>query len=312
VNGLPQSALDPHGPQAETIATLAWLMFAAGAVILVVVTVLALLAVFARPSSRRRIGRPALVIGGGIVFPVVALSALLVYGLDVFAAVVRPDPFPVRRVEIVGERWWWRIHYLDERGQRVFASANELRLSVGETVELVLIAHDVIHSFWVPSLAGKLDMIPGKVNRLRLRADRAGVFRAQCAEYCGGAHAMMALYVVAEAPEDFRRWVSRQGEASRPPESAELSRGRDAFVARGCGSCHAVRGTEAAGTIGPDLTHVGSRRSIGAGLLPNNAGTIAGWIADSQHLKPENLMPSFTGLAGEELRAIALWLASLE
>jgi cytochrome c oxidase subunit II len=312
VSSVPQSALDAHGPQAEIIATLAWTMFAAGAVILVVVTVLALLAVFARPSSRRWIGRRSLVIGGGIVVPVVALSALLVYGLDVFAAVTRLDPSPVRRVEIVGERWWWRVHYLDERGQPVFAAANELRLPVGETVELILVAHDVIHSFWVPSLAGKLDMIPGKVNRLRLRADRPGTFRAQCAEYCGGAHAMMALYVVAERPEDFRQWMSRQGEPARPAETAELSRGRDAFLARGCGSCHAVRGTEAAGTIGPDLTHVGSRRSIGAGLLPNNAGTLAAWIADSQHLKPENLMPSFTGLRGEELRAIALWLASLE
>jgi cytochrome c oxidase subunit 2 len=312
VSSLPQSALDPQGPQAETIATLAWIMFGAGAAILVVVTVLALVAVFAPPMSRSRIGNRRLVIGGGIVFPLVALSALLVYGLDVFAAVTRLDPSPVRRIEIVGERWWWRVHYLDDRGERGIATANELRLPVGETVELILVAHDVIHSFWVPSLAGKLDMIPGKVNRLRLRADRPGVFRAQCAEYCGGAHAMMALFVVAEAPEAFRQWASRQGGTAGLPQSPELTRGRDAFLARGCGSCHAVRGTDAAGRIGPDLTHVGSRRSIGAGLLPNNAGTLAAWIADSQHLKPENLMPSFTGLPGEELRAIALWLASLE
>jgi cytochrome c oxidase subunit II len=195
------------------------------------------------------------------------------------------------------------VHYLDAEGRRDFATANEIRVPVGRPVELQLKSADVLHSFWVPALAGKLDMIPGRTNVLRVRADRAGEFRGQCAEYCGGPHALMALFVVAEDPQRFEEWTQRQ---RRPAQAANPS-----FISH-CGACHTVRGTAAVGTRGPDLTHVGSRLTIGAGLLPNNAGALAGWIASSQHLKPGNLMPSFEAFSGKELRGLAAYLESLK
>jgi cytochrome c oxidase subunit 2 len=249
-----------------------------------------------------RVSEKLLIVGGGIVFPVVTLSALLLYSLTRAAALHPAEPAALR-IEVVGEQWWWRVHYLDAEGRRDFATANEIRVPVGRPVELELKSADVIHSFWVPALAGKVDMIPGRTNRLRLRADRPGELRGQCAEYCGGPHGLMALYVVSLEPDAFARWAERQ----RQPAPKE----NPLFVAR-CGACHTVRGTAAAGTRGPDLTHVGSRLAIGAGVLPNNAGALAAWIASSQHLKPGNLMPSFQHFSGAELRELAAYLEGLK
>ena len=296
-----QSALNPQGPAAGLIAEISWVLFAGATLIFVAVLGLTAYALFARRERAARLSAGVLIIGGGIVFPLVVLSALLAYSLLRAGALSAEEPR--LRIEVVGEQWWWRVHYLDAKGERDFTTANEIRVPVGVPVELQLKSADVIHSFWVPVLAGKLDMIPGKTNRLRLRADREGEFRGQCAEYCGGPHALMALYVVAEAPERFERWSGQQRAPART--SHEL------FTAR-CAACHTVRGTAAAGVSGPDLTHVGSRLSIGAGILPNNAGALAGWIASSQHLKPGNLMPSFGEFTGEELRTLAAYLDSLK
>jgi cytochrome c oxidase subunit II len=230
----------------------------------------------------------------------VVLSGLLAYILTATPGAAEDKPL---KIEVVGEQWWWRVRYLDDAGKADFVTANELRIPVGRTVELSLASADVIHSFWVPSLAGKVDMLPGRTNRLRLAAERAGVFRGQCAEYCGGPHALMALHVVAETAEGFELWRQAQ---RRPAASHNAL-----FNAR-CAVCHTVRGTPAAGTHGPDLTHVGSRMFIGAGLLPTNAGALAGWIASSQHLKPGNLMPEFKDLRAEELRALGAYLESLK
>jgi cytochrome c oxidase subunit 2 len=171
---------------------------------------------------------------------------------------------------------------------------------------------DVIHSFWVPSLAGKLDMIPGHVNAYRFAATRPGVYRGQCAEYCGAQHALMAFYVVAMAREEFETWYADQVAPAPEPILPLLAKGKALFLENGCGACHTVRGTLADGKLGPDLTHVGSRLSLAAGTFPNNRGTLAGWIASAQHLKPDNLMPSFGNLQGEELRAIAAYMDSLK
>ena len=304
-----QSALNPQGPGAALIAEISWVLFAGGTLIFVAVMALAAYAIFARRERAARLSSSALIIGGGIVFPVLVLTALLIYSL-LRAASLEPGDEPAAvRIEVVGEQWWWRVHYLDQNGRRDFATANEIRIPVGLSVEFELNSADVIHSFWVPALAGKLDMIPGKTNRLRVRADRPGEFRGQCAEYCGGPHAFMALFVVAETPEQFERWA----QAQRQPAtlSDENAPGRKIFVAN-CAACHTVRGTPAAGEHGPDLTHIGSRLTIGAGLLPMNAGSLAGWIASSQHLKPGNLMPSFGSFSGQELRALAAYLESLE
>lgn len=296
-----QSILSPHGPAAATIADMAWVLFAGGGAILILVLALTAYAVSADPSRRAWLAREWFVVAAGIAFPVVTLSALLLY---IFVAGERLEARtdPEVRIEVVSEQWWWRVRYLDAAGKREFETANEIRIPVGSTVELTLRSADVIHSFWVPSLAGKIDMIPGRANRLRLTATTEGVFRGQCAEFCGGPHAQMALHVVAESAEGFETWRENQ---QRPAAS-----GHALFASR-CATCHTVRGTEAAGERGPDLTHVGGRLFIAAGTLPNTPGNLAGWLADSQHVKPGSLMPSMN-LSGPELQALSVYLANLK
>jgi cytochrome c oxidase subunit II len=289
-----QSALDPAGPAAALIAEMTWVLFAGGAIIFAGVMALAAYALFSR--KRARLSPRALIIGGGIAFPVVVLSALLVYSLVRMSALEAAGE-PALRIEVTGEQWWWRVRYAE------FETANEIRIPVGQPVELELKSADVIHSFWVPALAGKLDMIPGRTNRLRVQADRPGEFRGQCAEYCGGPHAFMAFFVVALPPDDFEKWAAKQ--------RAPASQANDSFN-KHCAACHTIRGTSAAGVRGPELTHVGGRRTIGAALLPMNRGALAGWMASSQHLKPGNLMPSFGMLPGEELNALAAYLEGLK
>jgi cytochrome c oxidase subunit 2 len=297
-----QSILNPQGAGAALIAELAWVLFIGAALIFVAVMALAAYAILGRRESTARLSQNMLIVGGGIVFPAVTLLALLLYSL-LRTGSLPPHEAPALRIQVIGEQWWWRVHYLRRDGSRDFATANEIRLPVGEPVELLLESADVIHSFWVPVLAGKLDMIPGKTNRLRVRADHPGTFRGQCAEYCGGPHAFMALFVVAQEPGTFEQWAEKQ----RKPAAQS-----NALFDSHCGACHTVRGTTAAGILGPDLTHVGGRMSLGAGLLPNNAGALAGWIASSQHLKPGNLMPSFPMFSGEDLGGLASYLESLK
>jgi cytochrome c oxidase subunit 2 len=214
------------------------------------------------------------------------------------------------RIEIVAHQWWWRVHYLDASERVEFATANEVRIPAGRTVELVLKSADVIHSFWVPNLAGKLDMIPGHVNRLRVTAVREGTFRGQCAEYCGGPHALMALYVIAHDEQDFQAWLERERASAAEPAGDEGTMGRKLFLER-CSVCHAVRGTPARGTLGPDLTHFASRTHLAAGILPNNLANITSWVRASQQIKPGNLMPSMDVFSEDELPALAAYVASL-
>jgi cytochrome c oxidase subunit II len=185
-------------------------------------------------------------------------------------------------------------------------------LPVNRPVELVLSSTDVIHSFWAPSLAGKVDMIPGRTTRLLMQTSEVGVFRGQCAEYCGGQHALMSLFVVTQEPAEFDAWLSRQAQPVSEPRDAFFKVGYDAFFKGDCHTCHTVRGTPAEGTDGPDLTHVGGRKSLAAGALNNHIGTMAGWIAGAQDIKPGNKMPSDPIFTGEELRALAAWLGNLE
>ncbi|MCT8999864.1 cytochrome c oxidase subunit II [Chelativorans intermedius] len=306
-----QSALAPGGPQAREIGLLGWTMFTGGALIFVLVVALTAVAIVVPQERRRWLADGRIVMAGGIALPVLVLSALLGYGLFVARGQLNPGE-PALRIEVVGEQWWWRVRYLDGSGGVRFVTANEIRIPIDQPIEFLLTSADVIHSFWAPSLAGKLDMIPGKVNSYTFSADKPGVYRGQCAEYCGAQHALMAFYVVAMEPEAFETWASHQTAPSEQPVTDELRSGQELFIANGCGACHTVRGTSARGEIGPDLTHVGGRLSIGAGTLPTNKGTLAGWVASTQHLKPEVFMPSFGNLEGKELRAIAAYLESLE
>ncbi|MDQ2081119.1 cytochrome c oxidase subunit II [Xanthobacteraceae bacterium Astr-EGSB] len=304
-----QSALAPAGPNAAAIASLTWIMFVGGG--LIFVFVMSFLA-WALWSERRGwfAGR-GIVIAGGIVFPLVTLSALLVFGLLLARDIVARPSDGALTIAVTGEQFWWRVRYVGNDGRDV-DTANEIHVPVGEPVKLVLTTADVIHSLWIPTLAGKLDMIPGETNTLVFQADRPGVYRGQCTEYCGAAHALMAFDVVAHPADAFAAWLEGQARPAADPGIPFISRGRELFLAAGCGACHAVRGTPADGRLGPDLTHIGSRRTIAAGSFPNNKGTLAGWIASSQHLKPNNRMPDFNVFAGEELRAIAAYLESLK
>ena len=234
---------------------------------------------------------------------------LLSYGvwLTRATAVALDDPNAVR-VTVIGEQWWWRLLY--EHNGTVVAAANEIRIPVGRAVVFKLSSPDVIHSFWVPNLGGKVDMIPGRTTHLRLRADQPGVFRGQCAEYCGGPHALMAFEVVALSEPDFESWLEAQSKPSAAPAS-EAQRGRELFLAAGCGACHAIRGTPAAGTIGPDLTHLATRRSVGLDTMPMTEANIQRFIRDGQHIKPGNLMPPFRIFAQADLEALAAYLAGL-
>ena len=306
-----QAVLAPHGPEAEGIATLALVLFAGGTAILLAVVVLTAMAVWRSPERRRWLADERLVVWGGVIVPAVVLTATLVYGLSLTDERDDPGRPAAATIEVVGERWWWRVRYLAPDGSVDVETANEIRLPVGRPVVLRLLTADVIHSLWVPNLAGKLDMTPGHVNHLRVEASTPGVFRGQCAEYCGGEHAWMAFHVVAQPPADFARWLARARQPAAAPADPFAADGERLFLATGCGSCHAVRGTPARGVVGPDLSLVGQRRALAAGRLPNNRGTLIAWTASADHLKPDNGMPSFAFLSGTELRALAAYMEGL-
>lgn len=307
-----QSALAPRGEQADRINTLFWVMTSGGALILVLVCVLAAIAIFGSRDWRQRLSGEHLISWLGIAFPVVVLSILLTYGFLVLRAGASPDGAGTSmRIAVSGEQWWWRVTYTDTDGNRV-ESANEIHLPLGQPVTLELTTADVIHSFWAPNLAGKLDMIPGRTNELTVTATEAGVTRGQCAEYCGGAHAFMAFHIVVQPPDEFAAWLANEADPAAADAGADLQRGQDLFLNTGCGGCHAVRGTAADGQIGPDLTHIGSRHSLAAATLPNTAEAIAAFIVNNQHIKPENRMPTYALFSEPQLRDLAAYLESLK
>jgi len=303
----PQSALAAAGRDAERIAELFWWM---GAGALLVWGAVMLSAVYAARSEKEHDPKLAsrFIVGGGVVFPTVVLTALLVFGLAMMPDLLAPGAASAPRIRVSGERWWWRVTY-DVDGRPV-ELANELRLPVGERAGLTLVSPDVIHAFWVPSLAGKVDMIPGRENRMALEPTRIGLYRGACAEFCGGAHAMMAFHVeVLERPA-FDVWLAEQARPAAPPEGARATEGARVFDVHGCGACHAVRGTHADGTVGPDLTHVGGRHRI-AGVLPNDVEGFRRFVRDPAAVKPHAEMPAYATLSDDELDALAHYLDGL-
>jgi len=287
-------------------------MLCGGLIVQGIVTAILLYVLFRRPSSRSAPSARALIVSGGVVLPVATLTALLAYSLPATQRLRAAEREISVDIEVVGRRWWWEVRYLDAEGTPEFRTANELYLPLGEAIRVRVTSADVIHSFWVPSLAGKIDLIPGHENAVILEPTSTGTFRGQCAEYCGTQHANMALDVVTVAPGEFQAWRLRQKQAATQPTGPAELMGHDVFMRAGCALCHTVRGTPASGSFGPDLTHLGSRRTIAAGALPMNRGTLAAWILSAQHIKPDNLMPSFNTLSGEELQALVLYLESLK
>jgi cytochrome c oxidase subunit II len=306
-----QSVLAPAGLHASQIASLAWLLFGFGTIVVTMVVTSAWLAIRGSPSARRILAQERVVVALGILFPAVTLTLLLAYGVWVTRSNLQTDKADTVRIEVTGEQWWWRIRYFTADGT-VVASANEIRIPVALQVQFTLRAADVIHSFWIPSLGGKADMIPGRVTHLRLVAERAGTYRGQCAEYCGGAHALMAFPVLAMSASEYAGWLQRElGPAVAPATEAQRN-GQSLFLSAGCGTCHSIRGTAALGTVGPDLTRLGSRRSVGIDTLPLTQFNVARFIVAGQHVKPANPMPEFDIFRPEERDALAAYLVSLK
>jgi cytochrome c oxidase subunit 2 len=305
-----QSALDPAGTDADRVFELFWVMAIGTAVVWIAVVGLSLYATRLRPHVQHPRLAHGLIVGGGAVAPVLVLGALLVYGLAPLPAMLALPPPGRPIIAITGEQWWWRVRYLLPDG-RAFDTANEIRLPVNVRIEVQLQSADVIHSFWLPPVAGKMDAIPGRLTRIALEPTRTGVFRGVCAEYCGRSHARMHFDAVVLTAGEFATWVEQQIAASRPPQDEPLVHGRDRFLASGCGACHTVRGTAADGRVAPDLTHVGSRLTIGAGMLPLQVGELQRWISVTDRVKPGVHMPSFNMLPPADVRAIAAYLVSL-
>jgi cytochrome c oxidase subunit 2 len=310
----PQSALAPAGRAAERIADLFWWMTAGAAVIWLVVVSIALYVMRIRPEAHDQRWASWLIIGGGAVLPTLTLAALLTYGLAMIPDLLAPPSGEHLQIAVSGEQWWWRVRYPPPAGGQGsgLELANELRLPVGEPVSFVVESPDVVHSFWIPSLGGKIDMIPGRTNRLTLEPTRTGVFRGVCAEYCGTSHALMALDVVVLEKHEYTAWLQGQREPAPMPVQPEARRGQDLFISNGCGACHTVRGTRADGTVGPDLTHIGSRLSLAAGTLPNDLESLVHWMAHTQTVKPGVHMPAFGMLPSEDLQALAIYLDGLK
>lgn len=303
------SALDPKGDEADRLAGLWWLLFALSTAVFLVVTAFIVVGLVrgrgtseGRPS---RIGDGTFIGVGGLIVPVAVLAVVAVATVGTTQGLRRAAPDPVR-VDVVGKRWWWDVRY---PGTAV-VTANEIHVPVGRPIELGLSSDNVIHSFWVPQLAGKVDMVPGQRNLLRFTVEEAGTYRGQCAEYCGLQHGRMAFLVVAEEPADFDRWLAaRQSPPAAPPTVLAAS-GREVLETTSCAGCHRVQGTTAQGDAGPDLTDFGSRSTIGSLTVPNNRGQLAGWIANAQSIKAGSLMPPIS-LSPEQLQALLAYMESL-
>lgn len=312
------AALDPKGPEAGAVAWLIWSFTALCTVIFVLVVIALLVGIFRRhrerpdpaeasPAMERRVS--------GIVTTLAVLTGVIVIGLTVISFGAQQRIFtlgnPAVDIEVTGHQWWWEVKYDDPDPVRTFTTANELHIPVGQLVRLKLTSTDVIHSFWVPSLMGKADLVPGRNNELEFTADKPGVYAGQCAEFCGLQHTHMGIRVFADSPADYEAWKAGQIASALQPSTPAQVAGEAAFLSNPCASCHAIRGTDAGGTLGPDLTHLASRTTIAAGTAELNRGTLAAWITDPQGMKPGANMPTIK-LAPDDLNALVDYLTGLK
>ena len=309
-----QSVLDPHSKPSRQIEHLWWGMLAAAAVVFGGLLVLLLIAWL----RRNREGLPVvgkqeqvstgMVVGFGIVIPVLALATLFwVSDLEVGQTVEAPNPGSAQmRMTVVGHQWWWEARYTGTQA----VTANEIHIPTNTRIDVLLESPDVIHSFWVPALNKKVDTVPGHPNHMLLYSNRPGVFRGQCAEFCGLQHANMSLEVVAQPPAQFRAWLANESKPARRPSSALARTGRRIFLHGSCSSCHSIRGTRAHGYLGPDLTHLAERKTLAALTIPNTPARLAEWLRFAQKVKPGNKMPDIR-LSDAQLRALVSYLEGL-
>jgi cytochrome c oxidase subunit 2 len=309
-----QNVLHPASKQEHSITVLWWVMLAGCSIGFGVIAILLLLGWVRRnrdylPFGGRDRAGTAIVVGLGVFVPIVVLSLLFVWS-DLF--VIKTTEAPAANstrlsVQVVGHDWWWEIRYPGGRA----VTANEIHIPVRTRVDVLGTTADVIHSFWVPQLNRKVDLIPGRVNRLLLDADRPGEYRGQCAEFCGQQHAHMAMYVFADRPDAFRKWLANEERPARKPATPQAREGQRLFRSLPCSGCHMIRGTSADGTIGPDLTHLATRTTLAALTLPNTPSDLAHWIEDPQRYKPGSKMPGFA-LTTSQRDALVAYLEGLK
>jgi cytochrome c oxidase subunit II len=300
------------------VVRLLYFVLAVSVVVVLLIAIFVVIGMFRRraaateprlvPVERRGNGLPWIYIGSALSLVVLFAIAIWDYVVLANVAVVPPNAAPFT-IEVVGHQWWWELRYKTDDPTRTFDTANEVHIPVGKPVRLLLNAADVIHSFWVPVLTGKMDTIPGQNNQTWIEAQTAGVYRGQCTEYCGLEHAKMGLLAIAEPQQQFDDWWNNQLEGAKTPESQTAQQAESDFVGH-CGICHTVRGTRAGGRVGPDLSHLMTRLTIASGTLPNTPGYLSGWIAEPQHLKPGNYMPDLD-LSGPQLTSIRSFLQTL-
>jgi cytochrome c oxidase subunit 2 len=312
-----QAILSPAGPAAAELARVGWIVL----VLFSIVSIFVWGLIFWLGLRRRgrvtdapdveEVRGESWIVLGSVALPAAILVFMFVLTLQAMRATPMHAHGTAPAIRLIGHQWWWEIEYPADAGGGQFTSANEIHIPVGEPVDIELVSRDVIHSFWVPSLQGKVDLIPGVDNRVRVEASRAGIYHGQCAEYCGAEHGRMRLLVVADEPAQYRTWLARERAAAVAPTSAAAQRGADVFVSSSCALCHAVRGTSALGRIGPDLTHLAARRMIAANTLPNDAAGLTTWIPHAQALKPGTQMPN-TSLDPADLASLVAYLRELQ
>lgn len=318
--GLPQSALHPAGPAAGEISSVLWIEIIMFCVIGFIMWVLLVWASLRNRGSLEYHepveigGGQSWILIGGFLIPFIILTTVFVIGIDWMT------DFPVNagtvpehvEIRIVGHQWWWEVQYIGGPPPQHFTTANEIHIPVGRPIDLQLETADVIHSFWVPTLHGKEDLIPGQPNYIRIQADRPGEYRGQCAEYCGEQHAKMILLVIAQNEPDYQAWRQQQLKPASAPTTAEALHGQDVFMGAACALCHEVRGTPALGRVAPDLTHLASRKGIASNSYANNEANLEAWITHAQSLKKGCEMPDLTAFNGTDLRAMVAYLQQLQ
>lgn len=318
--GAPMNYLTGYGEKANTVVPLTWAVLSVAVAVIIIILSLVAAGAWRRgatvpigsirnlPVGHTESGLPWIYVGVGI--STVVLLATVLWTMWVLVKTYMPASPPAFTVTITGHQWWWEATYHGNTPSETFTTANEIHIPTGVPVKFELRSADVIHSFWVPPLNGKTDTIPGQTNITWLDASRPGVYRGQCTEYCGWQHAKMGLLVIAQAPADFKAWWAHQLQSPPPSTSPAMTEAQSTFVLR-CGGCHTVRGTDAGGIVGPDLSHLMNRKTIAAAMLPNTPGNLSAWIADPQSIKPGCLMPVL-GLSGQELSQVQTYLESLK
>jgi cytochrome c oxidase subunit 2 len=315
-----QSTLNPAGPAAHRISTLGWITYiifmavALGMWVIVIWLALRRKGTLKEHDKFDAKGGEQWIIAGGILTPVIILTTLFVLTMDTMSH------FPLREgiadppppdIVVVAHQWWWELHYVDGPVDEHFATANEIHIPTGRPINIELQSADVMHSFWVPRLNGKMDFIPGEVNTTRIEAKAPGVFRAECSVFCGDQHAHMAMLVIAQPPAQYQAWVAAQRADATQPTDPQAQAGEQVFLSGPCAFCHTVRGTEAMGVVAPDLTHIASRLSLASDTLVNNKGNLAGWVVHAQSIKPGCEMPNITQFTGAQLRELVDYLETL-